>query len=155
VASSGERLLGAEWVVVMLVQTGDAFGESTDEQFSLPQPSRYWASLVAYLMLAAFALFGDKASKLAGGLGAVAALAILLAPPDPTAPIAQGNYPLIIRFLGWLSSMYSQGPAGPGQSTATTSPGLGPGGSSPAPGSTLPSPSNPLTAPGIRGPVFE
>jgi hypothetical protein len=110
----GERLIAAEWLAVMVVQTGDAFGESNNDQFTLPEPSRYWASIAAYLMLAGLALFGEGPARLAGALGGVAALAILLAPPQIGEPISSTNQPLIVRFFGYLAKMYQTGPAGPG-----------------------------------------
>jgi hypothetical protein len=112
-ATAGERLIASEWIAVMVVQTGDALGESSGDQFSLPEPNRYWAAMAAYLMLAGMALFGEGPARLAGALGGVAAVAIMLAPPDLGAPISSSNQPLIVRFFAWIAAMYQYGPSGP------------------------------------------
>src|SRR5580704_17341721 len=84
--SSGERLIGVEWVLVTLLQAGDAIasgGQTTTNSQGvsvtapkLPSPSRFFAAMIAYLMLAGAAMFGPNAAKVASRLGAVAALAI-------------------------------------------------------------------------------
>jgi hypothetical protein len=112
--SAHERTLAAEWIVVVLVQTGDALAGGPQGPLGgpkLPNPARYFAAMIAYLMLAGLALFGDKAGKLAASLGGVAALAILIAPSTP------GGKPLIMRFLSYLNSMLVAGPiSAPNQS---------------------------------------
>jgi len=105
--SQGERLLGVEWIIVVLMMTGDSLAGGAQGQLGggkLPQPSRYFGAMIAYLMLAGLALFGPGAAKIAGRLGGVAALAIILAPPDLSKPIGPGNRPLVMRFLNLLNS---------------------------------------------------
>lgn len=135
----GERVLAAEWIVVVLVQTGDALASPNRGSLGgpkLPNPSRYFASMIAYLFLAGLALFGRGPAKIAGAIGGVAALAILLAPST------KGGKPLIVSFLSYLNAIMVSGPVSqPGQ---VQLPPVNP--------NTL-VPSNPGTAPGtILGP---
>lgn len=146
--SSGERLIGVEWVLVTLLQAGDAIasgGQTTTNAQGvsttapkLPSPSRFFAAMIAYLMLAGAAMFGPNAAKVASRLGAVAALAIALAPPvsPKIKPIGPGNQPLIIRFLNLLNSYLLAGAVSqPGQAPAPINPNtLVP--SNPGPGGT-------------------
>ena len=140
--SHGERTLAAEWVALVLLITGDAIGEGLGGGKGLPNPSRYFASMVVFVMLAAFALAGEKAAKLASTLGGVALLAIALAPPDRTKAIGSGTRPLIVRFLAWLAAFVKTPPTliNPGQavtappSSAVGASGTGPGGGSVGPG---------------------
>ena len=111
-AATHEKALAAEWLAVLLVETGDAFaahGEKGHKGF-LPQPSRYFATMVAYLLLAGAALFGEKAGKVASALGALVALTILMAPPTVKKPVSKTNQPLIISFFGYLASMFTNPP---------------------------------------------
>jgi hypothetical protein len=112
--ASGERLVAVEWIVVVLVQTGDALaspGRGPLGGIKLPNPSRYIASMVAYLMLAALALFGPRAAKMAGAIGGVAALAILMAPAE------KGGKPLILSFFNYVNALMVGGVISqPGQS---------------------------------------
>ena len=108
-STHGEKLLAAEWLGVVALLTGDALGQSSGgSKITLPQPSRYFASMVVYLMLAALAAAGEKTARLAGALGGVALLTIALAPSDITKPPGPGNRPLVIRFLAWLSAVMSK-----------------------------------------------
>src|SRR5580692_416660 len=105
--SQGERLIGVEWIVVVLMMTGDALAGGPQGQLGgakLPSPSRYFGAMIAYLMLAGVALFGEGAAKVASRLGGVAMLAIMLAPPNIGQPIGPGNRPLLLRFLNLLNS---------------------------------------------------
>jgi hypothetical protein len=106
--SQGERLVAIEWLTIVFVMTGDALASSQRGPQGgpkLPQPARYFAAMVAYLMLAGLSAFGPNAAKLASRLGGLAALAFLLAPPNPTQAIGPGNRPLIMRFLAWLNAV--------------------------------------------------
>lgn len=125
--SSGERLIGVEWVLITMLQAGDAIasgGQKNAEGVTspkLPSPSRFFAAMIAYLMLAGVALFGPNAAKVASRLGALAALAMMLAPPDLSKPIGQGNRPLIMRFLNLLNSYLIAGPITQPRQTPTQS----------------------------------
>lgn len=103
-ASSAERLLAAEWLGIMSIQTFDALSNSTGGKLNLPDPSRYFATMVVFLFLAAGAMFGDKAGRLAGAFGGVAALAIALAPGK------NGKSP-IVGALGYFSQLLKQPPS--------------------------------------------
>lgn len=94
-ASQGERVLAAEWTVMVLVITGDAIGNGGTP----PAPSQYVATVVVYAMLAALSMFGSKASRLAGAFGGVAAIAILLAPGKGQ------SKPLVVRFFNWVTAL--------------------------------------------------
>jgi hypothetical protein len=96
-----ERILAAELIVVMGVETADALSGAYTGKFSLPAPNRYFATLVAYLMLAAAALFGEKPAKLAAALGGVAALTILLSPSKVT------GKPVALSALNYFDQMIS------------------------------------------------
>ncbi len=105
-ASTYEKALGAELVVVMAIQTLDALaGDTIDpdtgsvEGTTLPDPARYVATVIVFAMLAAVAMFGDKPGKLAAQFGGVAALAIIVAPG------VGGKTPPIIGALGWMNQM--------------------------------------------------
>lgn len=109
-ASQGEKLLAAELVVVMGVQTADALSGAYTGKFSLPQPSRYFATIVVFLMLSAAALFGEKPGRLAAAFGGVAALGIMLSPSKAT------GQPVIISALNYFDQMIE------GQSYAVANP---------------------------------
>jgi hypothetical protein len=109
--SAGERLLAAEWVLVTVVQTGDALAEQSGP--TLPNPGRYFATMIAFLFLAGLALFGPNASKFAGRFGALVTLVVFLAPSDATKPPGPGNRPLILRFLRWLAAFTTAGANNP------------------------------------------
>jgi len=119
--SQGERALGIELVIVLLVQIGDAI--ITGEQGSLggpklPRPSRFFATMIAFLFLSGLAAFGQGAAKFAARFGALVTLVILLAPADPTQKAGPGNRPLIMRFLNLLNSYMIAGPISqPGQTS--------------------------------------
>jgi hypothetical protein len=110
-ASGYERILGAEVIVVMGVETADAlFASSGKDKFKLPDPSVYFATLVAYMVLAGVAMFGEKAGRLAASLGGVVGLAILL---TPTAASKQAGkpQPLAISLLDYFNSLIASGPS--------------------------------------------
>lgn len=108
-ASTHERALAAEWLIVMIVETGDAFAKHGKEgKRFLPQPSRYFATMVGYLILAGVALFGEKAARVASALGALVALTIVMAPPTIRKKVGPTNEPLLVSFLGYLSAMMAR-----------------------------------------------
>jgi hypothetical protein len=94
-----------------MMQAGDAIasGGQVDQTTGvtspkLPSPSRFFASIIVFLFLAGLAAFGEGAAKFASRFGALVALVIVLAPPNPSQPIGSGNRPLVIRFLNLLNS---------------------------------------------------
>lgn len=109
-ATASERTLAAEWLAVMFIETGDALAKASGKKFSLPQPQRYVATMVAYLILAGMAAFSERLGRVATALGGLVALTIVLAPPRPTQPVGPGNEPLIVSFFGWLAEMMSNPP---------------------------------------------
>lgn len=110
-ASAHERALAAEWLAVMIIETGDALAKHGKQgKRFLPQPSRYFATMVAYLLLAGVALFGDKAARVASALGALVALTIVMAPPTIRKKVGPTNEPLFVSFFGYLASMFTNPP---------------------------------------------
>ena len=134
-----ERVLAAEMVTVMAIETADALYGTSGGQFSLPSPSQYFATMIVYGMLAAVAMFGEKPGRLAGAFGGVAALAILLAPGK------NGKPPVVIGALDYFNSIMTGGTLGPGSS------GSGSGSSAPVIGSS--NTANPGQAPGTPAPI--
>ena len=69
-ATAGEKTLAIEWLVVMLIETGDniAKARATGKASRWPSPQRYFATMVVYLMLAGAAAFGQGAAKVAASL---------------------------------------------------------------------------------------
>lgn len=126
-ATAAERTLAVEWLAVMLVETGDALAHPKQRYTSaarrkitgLPYPSRYFATMVVYLMLAAGAAFSERFGKVMTALGGLVALTIVLAPPTIKAPISKTNEPLIVSFFGWLASIYQSPPTTITTGTAT------------------------------------
>lgn len=104
--SQWERILAAEWLVVFSTETFDALSGAGNGKFSLPDPSRYFATMVVFLMLSAAAMFGDKAGKLAAAMGGVAGLTILMAPGK------NGKSP-VVGALAYFDKMMGGGPSGP------------------------------------------
>jgi len=92
--------------------TTNADGTSSTQTTTpkLPSPSRFFAAMIVYLMLAGLAAFGPAMAKLAGRLGGLVALVIVLAPPDSSQPISSTNQPLVMRFLALLVSYTVGGP---------------------------------------------
>jgi hypothetical protein len=98
-------------LTVMGVQTMDALSGANTGTFTMPDPSRYFATLIVYAVLAGMAMFGEKPGKLAGALGGVAALAILLAPTK--ASVAAGTpKPLALSALTYLNQVITGGTQG-------------------------------------------
>jgi hypothetical protein len=117
-----ERILAAEMVAVMGIETADALYSSTGGSFALPSPSQYFATMVVYAMLAGVAMFGEKPGRLAGAFGGVAALAILLAPRKG------GKPPFIIGALDYFNSLMTGGTLGQQNDFNTAASGGGPSG---------------------------
>lgn len=117
-ASSHERVLAAEWLAVMAIETLDALSGATTGKFKLPSPSRYFATMIVYLMLGAAAMFGEKPGKLAAAFGGVAALTIVAAPRKDGGPSP------VLGALHWFSAITARGslaaPHGTGQGTVPT-----------------------------------
>lgn len=109
-ASAAERQLALEWLGVLVVETGDALYHSSKKRFALPQPKRYFATMVAYLILAGVALFGERAGRVAAALGGLVALTILLAPATVRQPVSATNPVLLVSFFKWLTEMFENPP---------------------------------------------
>jgi len=124
--SNYERILAAEWLVVMATETLDALGQSTETQFTLPTPSVYFATMVVYLMLAAVAMFGERPGRLAAAFGGVAGLAILIA------PTSKGKRAPVVGALAYFAQLMKSGPntQAPTSSTGTASASAPPSASS-------------------------
>jgi hypothetical protein len=112
--SNHERILAAEWLAVMGTQTLDALSSSSGG-FALPDPSRYFATMVVFVMLAMVAMFGEKPGKLAAAFGGVAALAIVVAPGK------NGGKSPVVGALGYFSSLMKSGPNTPNPGTPVSS----------------------------------
>ncbi len=115
-----EKALAAEWLVVVLVEAGDAFNRTSTytaptgaRRLKMPPPSRFIATMVVYMMLAAAALFGEAPGKVAAGLGGLVALTLVLVPPNPKALPGKGNEPAIVSFFQWLDKMMKDPPKSP------------------------------------------
>jgi len=97
-------------VLITLLQAGDAIASggqaNADGTTSpkLPSPSRFFATMIAFLFLAGLAAFGQGAAKFASRFGGLVVLVLALAPPNAQQPIGPGNRPLIMRFLNLLNS---------------------------------------------------
>jgi hypothetical protein len=102
--SNYERILAAEWLAVMATETLDSFaGSAGGAAFALPDPSKYFATMVVFLMLAAVAMFGEKPGKLAAAFGGVAALAIVLTPN-------KGGKSPVVGAVTYFSELTARGP---------------------------------------------
>jgi hypothetical protein len=93
----------------MSVQTLDALsGDTVDpdtgkvQGSTLPDPSRYVATVIVFAMLAAAAMF-ESTAKLAAAFGGVAAVAIVVAPG------AGGKTPPVVGALAWFNRMITGG----------------------------------------------
>jgi hypothetical protein len=138
--STHERILAAEWLAVMAVETLDALSGADTGSFALPDPSRYFATMVVFLMLAAAAMFGEQPGKLAAAFGGVAGLAIILSPgKEKQAPVVgmlnyfdkllagggSGGPPVVNpstglnQYGGTASVSNPEGPANPAAVSAT------------------------------------
>lgn len=102
--SQHERVLAAEWLVLMGVETMDALANSSGGKFKLPSPSRYFAAMVVFLMLAGVAMFGTKAGRLASAFGGVATLAIVAAPG------AKGKTSPVLGALKYIDGLLKSPP---------------------------------------------
>ena len=74
--STHERILAAEWLAVMAVETLDALS-GADSAPSRSRPGAVLRHHGGVLMLAAAAMFGEQPGKLAAAFGGVAGLAIV------------------------------------------------------------------------------
>lgn len=111
--SQYEKVIAAEWLVVMAVQTADALNNSAGgSKLKLPQPARYVATMLVYLSLAAVAMFGDRPGKLAAAFGGVAAIGIVVMPGPG------GKQPPILAMLGYVNNLVG----GTQQSTQASAP---------------------------------
>ncbi len=137
--SPQERVLAAELLVVMGVQTADALSGAYTGKFQFPNPSRYFASIVVYLMLAAAAMFGEKPARLAATFGGVAALTILLAPTKRSVEAGKPEA-VAVSAIGYLAQLVSGGSlAAPNNPTPTAPAATAPPtGGNISPGSSVP-----------------
>lgn len=98
--SSYEKVLAAEWLAVMAIETGDALAKSGGKStLSLPNPAQYMATMIVFLSLAGVAMFGEHAGKLAAAFGGVAAIAILLV------PMGKGKNSPLVGFLAYVNAL--------------------------------------------------
>ena len=111
-ASPHERTLAAELLVVMFAQTTDALSGASTGTFALPDPSRYFASMIVFTMLAGAAMFGEHAGKLAATFGGVATLAILLAPTKKSEAAGKPE-PLAMSVFNYFTQIMSGGVSSP------------------------------------------
>ncbi len=128
-----ERLLAGEMIAVMGTQTFDALSGADTGKFKLPDPSRYFATVVVFTILAGVSLFGDKLGRLAATFGGVAALGIIMTPSKTTgkAPVT-GALAYFAQIIGggWVQTPTAGTSAGtpvaiaPGTSQAVQ--GIGP-----------------------------
>lgn len=107
-ASHGEKVLAIEWLAIMAIQTGDAIYEKsagkTQGAGFLPQPQRYFATMIVFFFLAAASAFSDRFGRTAAAFGGLAAIAIGLAVPK-----GASSSPLV-GFTKWLASMAASPP---------------------------------------------
>lgn len=114
--SSYEKVLAAEWLAVMAIETGDALAKSGGKStLSLPNPAQYMATMIVFLSLAGVAMFGEHAGKLAAAFGGVAAIAILLV------PIGKGKNSPLVGFLAYVNALMT-GNAGGFKAKRTSQP---------------------------------
>jgi hypothetical protein len=113
--SNYERILAAEWLVVMAAETLDSLsGTAGGAPFSLPDPSKYFATMVVFLMLSAVAMFGESAGKLAAAFGGVAGAAILLTPSS------NGKSP-VVGAVTYFGDLFAGGPSTPAPANTASS----------------------------------
>jgi hypothetical protein len=127
VATAQEKSLAGIWLAVMVIETGDAIAKSkatskNPNHRRLPPPSRYFATMVVYLMLAGAAAVSQTAGRVAVALGGLVGLTILLAPPTLKKPIGPTNEPPIVAFFGYLTSLYGGVSLTPPKVAAITAP---------------------------------
>lgn len=140
--SQHERVLAAEWLVLMGVETMDALANSSGGKFKLPSPSRYFAAMVVFLMLAGVAMFGTKAGRLASAFGGVATLAIVAAPG------AKGKTSPVLGALKYIDGLLKSPPSNLTPAAAT------PYANTPAPTASAagpPGPTNPAEGKTTQG----
>jgi hypothetical protein len=117
-ASPYEKVLGAELVGVIGVQTLDAFSGANTGKFSFPDPSRYFATVIVFAMLSGMAMFGESWGKLASRFGGVALLGMVAIPSK-----VSGRAP-IMGALAYFDQLITGGVQGiSGTSTTTIVPG--------------------------------
>lgn len=100
-----EKILAAEWLAIMGIETADALGNSSSGKLTLPSPSRYFATMLVFFALAAAAMFGDKAGKLAAAFGGVAMIGMSLAPSKP------GGTPVVLSAINYFTEMINNPPS--------------------------------------------
>ena len=106
-----ERTLAAEMLLCMGAQTADALSDAYTGTFALPDPSRYFATVIVFAMLSGAAMFGERAGRLAATFGGVATLAILLAPTKASVKAGTPE-PLAMRVLGYFAQVMGGGVQG-------------------------------------------
>ena len=123
-----ERLQAAEMLTVMGAETLDSLSGASTGSFTLPDPSRYFATVVVFIMLSGVAMFGDKAGKLAAQFGGVAAIGILMTPSKATgrAPVA-GMLAYFSQVIGGGVQTPQPGSTGGQGFTPITTPGVAAG----------------------------
>ena len=114
-----ERVLAAEMIVCVGAQTADALSDAYDGTFALPDPSRYFATVIVFAMLSGAAMFGERAGRLASTFGGVATLAILLAPTKASTKAGKPE-PLAMRVLGYFAQVMGGGTQRPTGLTPST-----------------------------------
>lgn len=125
--AAGEKLLAAELMVVLGVETMDALSGANTGTFSLPNPSQYFATLVVFLVLSGVAAFGEKPARLASAFGGLAALTILMA-PTKASKAAGHPEPLILSAFDYLTQIINGGTLGQQDTSSGTLPNIGLGG---------------------------
>lgn len=119
--SPQERVLAAELMVVVGVQTADALSGAYTGKFSLPAPNRYFAAIVVYLMLAGMAMFGPRPARLAVSFGGLSALVIMLAPSAASVKAGKPQS-VLVSALSYLNQMITGGSIGATHSSPSTTP---------------------------------
>lgn len=109
-----EKALAAEVIGVLVVETADALSGANTGTFKLPDPSRYFATVIVFMMLAGAAMFGEKPGKLAATFGGVAAIGMIATPSKAT-----GRAP-VMGLLAYFNQLWTGGVQGSGGPTTTT-----------------------------------
>ena len=119
-----ERTLAAEMLLCMGAQTADALSDAHVGTFALPDPSRYFATVIVFTMLSGAAMFGERAGRLAATFGGVATLAILLAPTKASVKAGTPE-PLAMRVIGYFAQIMGGGVQGVNPPVGGTPVGVG------------------------------